>query len=304
MCLRSINTGDSRKDDLWAAAAALPPDAPLAVMIYGYRYAPGDPTHDPHLHILSLTPAPDAARTVSWPRALGFGEYGLGVAFGWQARGSLRQAYARAAEAGEELAGLICGLAQCAGRPVALIAHSMGARVALTAMRHAAPGTVGRVILMSAAEFAAPAERALASPAGTLSEVINITSRENDPYDFGIEWIIGAGRQKALGRGLSEARRNWMDIQIDDDETLTALAALGFPICERARRFCHWSSYLREGVFGFYRALLGEPARLPLAMLQAHLPRPASRRWSRLLALPQFGRPLAEPDQGLHGSRA
>ncbi len=306
MCLICINAGQSSRDDLWAAAAALPQGAPVVVMIHGYRYAPGDPAYDPHNHILSLTPSADLPHTVSWPRALGFGGGmpGLGIAFGWHARGGLRRAYARAAEVGQELAGLIGGLAQCTGRPVALIAHSLGARVALTAISNAAPGTVGRVILMSAAEFNTPAEHALASPAGALAEVINVTSRENDPYDFGIEWILAAGRQRALGAGLDRPRRNWLDIQIDDSGTLTALAALGFPVSDRVRRFCHWSSYLREGMFSFYRALLSRPSQLPLAMLQAHLPCPESRRWSRLLALPRFGQRMAEPNENLHGSSA
>lgn len=306
MCLIRINAGQSSRDDLWAAAAALPQDAPVVVMIHGYRYAPGDPAYDPHNQILSLTPPPNLPRTVSWPRALGIGggTPGLGIAFGWHARGGLRRTYVRAAEIGKELAGLISGLAQCTGRPVALIAHSLGARVALTAMSHAAPGTVGRVILMSAAEFSTPAEQALASPAGALAEVINVTSRENDPYDFGIEWILAAGRQRALGAGLGRPRRNWMDIQIDDSGTLTALAALGFPVSDRVRRFCHGSPYLREGMFSLYRALLSQPSRLPLAMLQARLPRPESRRWSRLLALPRFGQQIAEPTRSLHGSNA
>ncbi len=307
MTLRIVNTGQTYNTELRSAAAALPPDAPVVVMIHGYRYAPDDPRHDPHRHILSLDPQPGAARVVSWPRALGFDgsmAQGLGVAFGWQACGSLRRAYARAGDAGRELAGVLDELALGTGRPVAMIGHSLGARVALAAMARAAPGSVGRVILMSAAEFTDEAGHALASPAGRRAEVVNITSRENDPFDFGMELILRGGRQRALGAGLDAADRNWLDIQIDDAPTLAALAAMGFPISNRMRRLCHWSPYLRDGVFDLYRALLRQPARLPLAALQARLPRTRSRRWSRLLALPRLGRQLVQADPDLHGSSA
>ena len=108
MALVIVNQGQTPPHALWAAAAALPPRAPLIVMLHGYRFSPSSPAHDPHAHILSLDPDPQARRVVSWPRALGFGDAsdpaeGLAVAFGWEARGSLRGAYAEAARAGAEL---------------------------------------------------------------------------------------------------------------------------------------------------------------------------------------------------------
>ena len=95
-------------EGLIPAARALPGHAPLIVMIHGFRYSPAAAHCDPHRHILSLDPDPADRRVLSWPRALGFGagapDEGLGLAFGWEARGMLGQAYARAGDAGRAVA--------------------------------------------------------------------------------------------------------------------------------------------------------------------------------------------------------
>lgn len=274
----------------WQQARQLPAGAPLVVMIHGYRYSPSTPSHDPHRHILALDPDQSARRALSWPRALGFGsgsaEEGLALAFGWEARGSLGTAYRRAGVAGESLAGIVSRLADAAGRPVALIGHSLGARVALQAMRHAAPGSVGRVILLAGAEFRDSAAEAVEAPAGSAAEILNITSRENDLFDFAIELWLGRARRQALGFGLERPARNWLDVQIDHDDTLEALAEMGFLVDGSPLRLSHWSPYLRRGLFDFYRTALSQPCALPLGMLHSRLPARTQPRWSRLLAAP------------------
>lgn len=278
-------------DGLFQRAACLPPGRPIVIMIHGYRFSPRVPAASPHRHILSLNPDPGAARALSWPAALGFsagGDEGLCIAFGWHAQGPLRAVYADAAAVGAELAGLIDQLALAARRPVAMIGHSLGARVALAAMRRAAPGAVGRVVLLSAAELQATAELAAASPAGSLAEVINVTSRENDPYDLALELLLTLGRQRALGFGLAQPRRNWVDLQIDDPDTLGSLRRLGFAIDGATSRACHWSPYLRAGLFEVWRTALCTPSALPLGLLGMARPERPARRWSRLIA-PQRG---------------
>ena len=93
-----INADHALPQHLWQVAADLPAEAPIVVMIHGYRYSPSQPAHDPHRHILSLDPDPRQRRATSWPRALGFGgvhpQDGLAIAFGWEARGTLRGAIA------------------------------------------------------------------------------------------------------------------------------------------------------------------------------------------------------------------
>lgn len=275
---------------LWQTAETLPEGAPIIVMVHGYRYSPSEPAHDPHRHILSLDPDCRARRATSWPRALGFGtgqpDEGLALAYGWEARGSLGRAYRRAGEAGEALAGIVSRLADQTGRPVALIGHSLGARVALQALRGAAEGSVSRIVLLTGAEFRDTAADALAAPAGRTAEIINVTSRENDLFDFALEQWLSFGRRQALGFGLDDPARNWVDLQIDQGETLAALEALGFPTERRPLRLSHWTPYLRRGLFDFYRTALSRPWALPLGMLHARLPGRVEPRWSRLLAGP------------------
>lgn len=280
-----VQTGQFR-----SAATALAADAPVIIMVHGYRFSPHHPGHDPHRHILALDPETTGGPVLSWPRALGFhGDdvaEGLAIGFGWEARGSLRGAYRRADPAGRSLARLIDGVAEATNRPVALIGHSLGARVMLQALRHIQPGAAGRLVLLAAAEFRCAAATALDSPAGERAEVLNITSRENDLFDFGLELFVSGRRRQALGFGLEAPRPNWIDIQIDDRDTLAMLSALGFPMDGRPRRLSHWTPYLRAGVFDFYRTALCQPWALPLNLLRRHLPAQVEPRWSRLLAPP------------------
>ncbi|MGR3490619.1 MAG: alpha/beta hydrolase [Shimia sp.] len=267
---------------------------PIVVMIHGYKFHPDVTGHDPLGHIFSLTPKP-CFKAVSWPAALGFdgaraGE-GLCIPFTWPARGSIRAVYRAAAVAGEALAGLLRTITEIApGRRVQVIAHSMGARVFLEALRTAPARSVNRAILLSGAEYQARAEAAMDTAAGRSCAIFNVTSRENDLFDCLFEWSIRPPRRwdRALGAGLRVGRPNWLDLQIDHPSTLDALAMFGFEIGAPTARVCHWSTYLRPGIFDLYAALLRQPEALPLATLRKVLPSRPARRWTRMMA-PPFG---------------
>lgn len=252
------------------AVASLPPTAPVVALLHGYRYAPGRPGHCPRESLYAAD---------GWPRRLAL-DQALLIGFGWNAHGTIWQAWEASARAGAALAAVM----QAVGRPVDAVAHSLGARVALLAAGQAPAGTAGRLILLAAAAFRGEAQAALATPGGAAAEFFNVTSRENDLFDA---LLTGAlpGRGRPLGRGLGEWRRNWVDIAIDRAGTRAALGMLGFPIPTPDRRFCHWSGYLRPGLFPFYSALLRERALLPLPLLAGLLPELADAD-PRLVPLP------------------
>lgn len=279
MALVEVNTKDGALTGtatLAAALEALPKDEPVVVMIHGYKFSPACPRRSPHRHILGLAPEPSHPRVLSWPRHLRLDTDGLGIAFGWEAAGLLPAAYARAEVAGRALARLLARVAEVRGHPAHVIAHSLGARVALAALPHLEPCTAGRMVLMQPAELRAPAQAALATPAGRAAGIVAVTGRENDLFDALFEWGVAplsrslmSPSARSVGAGLSDAPPNWVDLAIDRPEVLAALASLGHRIAPPARRVCHWSGYLRPGVFPLYRALID--GGLPMASLRAAL---------------------------------
>jgi pimeloyl-ACP methyl ester carboxylesterase len=255
------------------ALDATPKGAPVVICIHGYKFSPQIAAHDPHDHILALDPGLNSRKVLSWPRALGFGtgtaQEGLCIALGWEARGTIWQAYDMARQTGEALARLIWKM----DRPVQLIGHSLGARVILSALPRLPADTVQRAILLAGAEFRSAALHALESEAGRTVEILNVTSRENRIYDLMVEMALRPdhGASRTLGAGLGELRRNWCDLAIDKAQARATLARLGYAVPAPDRRVCHWSPYLREGLFDLYRVALRVPERLPLALLQETL---------------------------------
>ncbi len=267
--------------------AATSPGAPVIVLIHGYKFSPFIEARNPHTHILSLDPRP-GWKAVSWPRRLGLGQQGaaepLVIALGWEARGTLWQAYARAADAGRGLADLIRLIGTLPGRrPVQVLAHSLGGRVALAALPHLPAGVVDRMILLAAAELQSRAATWLDCAAGRTVEVLNVRSRENAVFDRMLEWLVAPGGRgaRAVSAGLADRSPRWIDLTVDDAATRAALEDLGYPIPAPDRRICHWSVYLRTGLFEIYRGVLSQD--LPFALLRARLPwaeTAPARRWS------------------------
>ena len=302
MTLIRINTQgstllDPRDGSFEAKLDRLQPGQPVVILIHGFKYDPDVPLHDPHQLILSPTPLRAVPRTISWPHHLGFtrpsGPPGVCITFGWPARGSIFRARRRSAPAAQALAALIRRVhARAPLNPIHLMAHSLGARVALSALHEVPIGAVGRIILMAAAAFQRETQMALSTPAGRAAEVFNITSRENDLYDLMLEGLF---LQRTLGQGLARPRPNWIDVQIDNAQTRAALHRLGFPTRPPAARICHWSSYLRPGLFAFYRRILFAPEAMTMAEVRQQLPRQSEPRLARLRDVNLPFRPKARP---------
>lgn len=284
--------GDTPKNaathEPWEAAidrqvASLPPGAPIVVMIHGYKHSPRRPKNSPHEHLLALRPR-RGGRSTSWPKHLGFGrgtaDEGLAIAFGWHARGLIWQAYREADAAGRALGAVISRLSLRYGRSVHILCHSLGARVALRALHDVPVGSVGRIVMLAGAEFTARATAAVSTPAGRSVEFLNVTSGENALFDGMFEWLLQApwAQGRALGHGLSDASARWVDLAIDDPGTCAHLSQLGFRIRPRQQTVCHWSGYLRPGLFALYRAVLTQASPLPLHALRVAQARPQDRR--------------------------
>lgn len=262
--------------------AALP--GPAIIMVHGYKYDPNTIEHCPHRKIFS-------AGTTSWPARLGFhkgdAEEGLGIALGWFARGSLKQAHARAAELGQSIAIIVALLrAHRPHRPVHVIAHSIGSEVALSALAHLPLGAIDRMVLLTGASYSGKALKLLNTPAGRSVEVLNVTSRENDIFDAGFECLVRPETRNdcAIGQGIQA--HNVANVQLDCDATLQILNQLGFSVASSGKRVCHWSSYRRAGVMALYSAFMRAPENMPLEHLARCLPAVPEPRWSRLFAKP------------------
>ncbi|KMW56520.1 hypothetical protein AIOL_001474 [Candidatus Rhodobacter oscarellae] len=268
--------------------AQVPPRAPIIVLIHGYKFSPATSLSDPHRHIFALRPRRGCWKALSWPKHLGFGKghqnEGLCIALGWEARGSIWRAWRNAQQAGDVLARVIQCVRDHRPCPVHIVAHSLGARVALAAIPALPAGSIGRAVLMAPAEFQSTAAAMLGTPAGQTAEFINITSRENDLFDTLVEWLLPAPSQgdRCLGAGLWLNAGNWLDIQMDCRRTRSEMSELGYRTPAPTALVCHWWAYLRPGLLRFYGDLIRDPERLNLAMLKHALPSRTRPRWSRI----------------------
>lgn len=261
---------DPGQPGLAEALDRLAPRMPVAILIHGYRYAPGIRGRDPHDAILSQARVlPDG--DLPWPHHLGLtgAQSALGIAFGWNGTGTFWQARARAAEAGMALAALVARIrALSPRRRVTVLAHSLGARVLLSALPAVSSGDIDRAILLFPAPLGSEVEAALATRSARATEIVNVTSRENRLFDLVAGLLASGGLDRPAGARTATRDAGWIDLRIDCPETLAHLNLLGYAIGGPERRICHWSSYMRPGVFALYRALIAEPAALPLARLR------------------------------------
>ena len=265
------------------------PHAPTVILIHGFTHSPFRPDRCPHRTLFGLDRDPFAPDRVSWPEGLEFDPAspsdGLCIAFGWHATGTIWTACRAADAAGRALSDLLREIRRHRAGPVHLLAHSLGARVALGAMATLPPRSLGRVVLLAGAVLQSQALHAVGSPAGRTAEVVNVTSRENDVFDAVFEALVAPCRPlgTSIGSGLGQPRSNWLDIQIDDPQTRGVLQGMGIRIPAPTGAICHRSAYLRPGLFDLHRRLLLDPEGLALDALRRALPCDRAPRWARVL---------------------
>lgn len=266
---------------------------PVMVLIHGCKYDPAHPAHSPHTSIFGTELHHRKVGQVKWLCHLGFGsgnvDEGLAIAFAWLARGNLWRAQSSARSAGRHLADAITLIRTSAPhRPIHVISHSMGSEVIFEALNILPPKAVQRIIALSGASYASRAAAAMQSRAGQDAELFNVTSRENDVFDFMYERLIAppVRGDRAMGNGI--ALSNVVNIQLDCPRTLAALTRFGGHIAAPRCRMCHWSGYTRPGVLRFYAHLLRNPEGTPLRDMRQVLPEAAAPRWSRMLAPPRL----------------
>lgn len=261
-------------------------------MTHGFKYRPEDGKACPHRHIFVPSPNADVVALRQLSATTGFGsgfdDEGLGIAFGWNARAPLSASRRRAVDAGRALADVIRYLRRLnPNRPIHFIEHSMGTELALEALHHIQTGSLSRIISMTGGAYQSRTLSALETPAGRQAEFINVTSRENDMFDFMYEWLIQPPQRGDRSIGLGFDAPNAVPLQIDCSDTLDHHSRMIFPVGAPQRRVCHWYSYTRPGVLRLYNALLRNQDHLSLHQLRGSIPEQSARSWSRLFALPR-----------------
>jgi len=250
----------------------------ITIMTHGFRYCPFTPEADPHTRLFSPQQRKSSWKSVSWAHYLHLNrpDAGLGIGFGWPGLGRIDQAAQRAFAAGRALGAMVADIHRT--RPdlrLRIIAHSLGARVALQALQEAPPDAIETLVLLSGAEFRPKAEHAMAAPGARSTRVVNVTSRENLAFDT-LFRLFAPERHllsPMLSSGLGQGQPRWLDLRIDNPSHLATLRGLGYRPANPSHPVCHWSSFLRPGLFPLYRDLLGAEGAARFAELATGLAR-------------------------------
>ena len=243
---------------------------PVVIMVHGYSHHPHLPHANPARDIFAADTNAAPTRSTSWPLAMGFDQpsSGLCIPFAWPGRidrnatpwqrlNRFTTIYQRASEAGHGLSRLITWVREVSPHAlISVLAHSLGARTATTAVLKAPPNSVTRLILLGGAMFASEARAARNHSPDTC--IFNVTARENDLFDWLFEAIAPRDLHDdhGLGIGIGGPRPNWHDIQIDHPDLLRILAGSGIGFAAPRQTISHTGFYDRPGVMAFYHRLL------------------------------------------------
>ncbi|MBK0399322.1 hypothetical protein H0I76_08975 [Limibaculum sp. M0105] len=329
--VQSATEGRDWVRDCTELVSRIPAGAAVTVLIHGYRFSwrSGPKSCAQGLLYLDQPVAPSDRRRpplADWPARLGFSATqeaeGLCIAFGWDAR---RARLRSLAMRGTNDFALVYHGAEAAGRALAqvlglvanlrpdlrpgILAHSLGARVALAAARFRPDLRLGRVIMLAGAEYAGAAQETLAlqDRAGGTGDWLNVTSRANDIYDA--LFLAFAPRPARRGdrplgwASLGDMHPRWRDLQLDHPATRRWLASQGLSVDKpSARRISHWHFYADAAAMALWGALLrGAPGWRETPLSAIGLPADTEPVFGRLLpAIPRpvtsARRPIATDD--------
>jgi hypothetical protein len=240
------------------------------VMVHGFEHDPASTGRDnPHVELY-----PKWRGTILPPGrpGFGFGWYSLPAGLSWprsiweawrHGRAlTYRRAWDLAWDAGNVLATTLARL----GGPVDLIAHSLGTRVALRAIRADPALPIRRVLLLNGAEYAETAF-ATAANAGRHLRFYNVVVPADDVLGklgraapgFGGGFIgrVGlGGRSSPEGNGAPD---NWCDLELDRPAFRAWAAAQGWHHVAGDNPNGigdHWHSYENPGNWPLYKKIL------------------------------------------------
>ncbi|MEO9898401.1 MAG: alpha/beta hydrolase [Paracoccaceae bacterium] len=274
-------------------------NGPIIIMIHGYKYDPSVTLRDPHTSIFAMRACANQTNGALWPQHLGFGignpKEGLAIAFGWRAKGTIWQAQQSARATAHCLERVIRTLNDVSpNRPIHIIAHSMGSEVVFETIKRLPADSVERVVILTGASYVSHAMGAMQSPAGMTCELFNVTSRENDLFDFVFERLVPPVSLTDHVMGLGVTLPNVANLQLDCDQTLSLLANFGAKISASESRVCHWSGYTRPGAMEFFAQIMRCPEKSPMTVMKALLPKDTDPRWSRF-GIKVGSKPLLSP---------
>lgn len=309
-------------------------NGPVVLMVHGFLFDPrdtvgakpedSDNAHSRLYHFIDGDRDREIRHhTTSWPLHLGFGESdadgadGLALGYCWHSRPGFASSlidkfqnfYSRAYANAEGASWNLLTVLHCMdrllpeGRRVDLFCHSLGSRVIIRMLAHAAKhgrrdllARIDRVIILGGAEYVVEARLMLKRlhKAGATAhiQIYNIVSRENDvldklgenfgPMTFGNSNVIGHN-----GLDVEDPRSlgpNWLDLQIDGRELQTWMQEkrqLTVTGDNPDSVWDHWYYYTDRQNMELYRSILRHRDDWNIAALRAEgIPDRVSRRRS------------------------
>ncbi|MFT5181539.1 MAG: hypothetical protein ACI8S3_001423 [Alphaproteobacteria bacterium] len=257
------------------------------VMVHGYAYDPSDDADeddDPYQRVFGR-PGETIGQGESWLPIVGetdddgSGLADIAVGFGWTSRADMadfahagwNHSYQYAAldlavEASLTLALLIRALSD-AGLTVDVLAHSMGTRTTVQALRRLGAVGAGGAVLMAGSEFSLDTRDAMKA---VTTDVYNLVIEDDAVLNWGAEEAchpyrrVNAVESRVIGAGGMAPSADWLDLQLDRrrfehrSDFDAWFRNRGYELSPEPTkgRGQHWAHYLHDGNRALMRDIL------------------------------------------------